>query len=135
MRHTHYIIQLCSFILIYNMRPENKFVAYFKGFEFQNLGTMKVLWMESIYSNMFPKCFFEPKKFDLIKFYIDLFLWKEMVSCPKTFDVSKSGKMTELTQTEYRFGILVEFTYNIACQTGFENSSGNTTYDTLKNFW
>ena len=51
-----------------------------------------------------------------------------MVSSPKTFDVSKSGKMTELTQTKYRFGILVGFTHNIAYQTRFENSSGNTNY-------
>ena len=49
-----------------------------------------------------------------------------MVSSPKTFDASKSGKMTELTKTKYRFGILVGFTHNIACQTGFENSTGNT---------
>ena len=51
-----------------------------------------------------------------------------MVSSPKTFDASKSGKMTELTKTKCRFGILVGFTHNIACQTGFENSTGNTTY-------
>ena len=51
-----------------------------------------------------------------------------MVSSLKTFDASKSGKMTELTQTKYRFGILVGFTHNIACQTGFENSTGNTIY-------
>ena len=51
-----------------------------------------------------------------------------MVSCPKTFDVSKYGKMTELTKTKHRFGILVEFTHNIAYQIGFENSTGNTTY-------
>ena len=36
------------------------------------------------------------KKFDLIKFYKDLFLQKEMVPSPKTVDASKSGKMTEL---------------------------------------
>ena len=29
------------------------------------------------------------KKFDLIKFYIDFFLIKEMVSSQKTFDVPK----------------------------------------------
>ena len=52
-----------------------------------------------------------------------------MVSSPKTFDASKSGKMTELTQTKYRFGILVGFTHNIACQTGFENSTGNTNHN------
>ena len=50
---------------------------------------------------------FESKKFDLIKNYIDLFLRKEMVSDPKTFDVSKLGKMTEFTPTKHRFGILV----------------------------
>ena len=52
-----------------------------------------------------------------------------MVSSLKTFDASKSGKMTELTQTKYRFGILVGFTHNIACQTGFENSTGNTNHN------
>ena len=52
-----------------------------------------------------------------------------MVSDPKTFDASKHRKITELNQTKHRFGILVEFTYNIAFQTGFENSSGNTIYD------
>ena len=52
-----------------------------------------------------------------------------MVSSPKTFDVSKYGKMTELTQTEYRFGILAWFTHNMAYQTGFENSAGNTNYE------
>ena len=52
-----------------------------------------------------------------------------MVSGPKTFDVSKYGKMTELTQTKHRFGILAGFSYNIAYQTGFENSTGNTTYE------
>ena len=51
-----------------------------------------------------------------------------MVSRPKTFDASKYKKMTELTQTKYRFGILVEFTHNMALQTGFENSTGNTRY-------
>ena len=51
-----------------------------------------------------------------------------MVSCPKTFDISKYGKMAELTQTKYRFGILVGFTHNIAYQIGFENSTGNTRY-------
>ena len=51
-----------------------------------------------------------------------------MVSCLKTFDTSKYGKMAELTQTKYRFGILVGFTHNIANQTGFENSTGNTTH-------
>ena len=50
-----------------------------------------------------------------------------MVSCPKFFDVSKYGKMTELTKTKHRFGILVGFTHNIAYQIGFENSTGNTT--------
>ena len=53
-----------------------------------------------------------------------------MVSYPKTFDASKSGKMTELTQTKHRFGILVEFTYNIAYRMGFQNSTGNTNYST-----
>jgi len=51
-----------------------------------------------------------------------------MVSGPKTFDVLKCGKMTELTQTKPRFGVLAGFSYNIAYQTGFENSTGNTTY-------
>ena len=51
-----------------------------------------------------------------------------MVSDPKTFDASKHRKITELNQTKHRFGILVEFTYNIAFQTGFENSSGNTNH-------
>ena len=36
--------------------------------------------------------------------------------------------MTQMIQTKHRFGILVEFTYNIAFQTRFENSSGNTTH-------
>ena len=36
--------------------------------------------------------------------------------------------MTELTKTKYKFGILVGFTYNIAYQIGFENSTGNTSY-------
>ena len=36
--------------------------------------------------------------------------------------------MTELTKTKYKFGILVGFTYNIAYQIGFENSTGNTKY-------
>ena len=36
--------------------------------------------------------------------------------------------MTELTQTKYRFGILIRFTHNIPYQTGFENSTGNTMY-------
>ena len=84
--------------------------------------------MKSIYSNTFSKCFFEQKKFDLIKFYIDLFLRKEMVSSPKTFDASKSEKMTELTETTHRFEILVEFPYNIAYRKGFGISTGNTTY-------
>ena len=51
-----------------------------------------------------------------------------MVSDPKTFDASKHRKITELNQTKHRFGILVEFTYNKAFQTGFESSSGNTTH-------
>ena len=71
---------------------------------------------------------FGSENFDLIKFFIDPFLRKEMVSGSNTFDVSKSGKMTELTQTKHRFGILVEFPYNIAYRMGFENSTGNTTY-------
>ena len=52
-----------------------------------------------------------------------------MVSSTKTFDVSKFGKMTKLTQIKYRFGILVGLTYNIAYQTGFENPTGNTTHN------
>ena len=71
---------------------------------------------------------FESKKFDLIKYYIDLFPRKEMVSDPKTFDTSKYGKMTELTQTMYRFGILVELSYNIAYRMRSGNSTGNTTH-------
>ena len=51
-----------------------------------------------------------------------------MVPNPKTFDVSKSGKTTELTETKHRFGILVEFPYNIAYRKGFGISTGNTTY-------
>ena len=51
-----------------------------------------------------------------------------MVSDLKTFDASKHRKITEVNQTKHRFGILVEFTYNIAFQTGFENSSGNTNH-------
>ena len=49
-----------------------------------------------------------------------------MVSSPNIFDISKYGKMTELTQTKYKFGILIRFTHNIPYQAGFENSSGNT---------
>ena len=52
-----------------------------------------------------------------------------MISEPKMFDALKHRKINELNQTKYRFEILVEFTYNIAFQTGFENSSGNTIYD------
>ena len=37
--------------------------------------------------------------------------------------------MTDLTQTKYKFGILIRFTHNIPYQTGFENSTGNTTYE------
>ena len=51
-----------------------------------------------------------------------------MVSNLKTFDVSKCGKMTEFTQTKHRFGILVEFPYNIAYRKGFGISTGNTIY-------
>ena len=65
---------------------------------------------------------------DFVIVYVDLFLQKRMVSDPKTFDASKHRKITELNQTKHRFGILVEFTYNIAFQTGFENSSGNTNH-------
>ena len=54
-----------------------------------------------------------------------------MVSSLKTFDASKSGKMTELTQTKHRFGILVGFPYNIAYRKGFGISTGNTTYISL----
>ena len=36
--------------------------------------------------------------------------------------------MTEWTQTKHIFGIRVGFTHNIAYQTGFEHSSGNTKY-------
>ena len=52
-----------------------------------------------------------------------------MVSSSKTFDVSKYGKMTELNQTKHRFGILVEFPYNIAYRMGFGNSTGNTNHE------
>ena len=69
------------------------------------------------------------KKFVFVIFYINLFLQKRMVTDPKTFDASNQRKITELNRTKYRFGMLVEFTYNIAFQTGFVNSSGNTTYD------
>ena len=51
-----------------------------------------------------------------------------MVFDPKTLDALKHRKITELNQTKYRFGILAEFTYDIAFQTGFENSSGNTSF-------
>ena len=37
--------------------------------------------------------------------------------------------MTKLIQTKYRFGILVEFTHNMAGQTEFENSTGNTIHN------
>ena len=37
--------------------------------------------------------------------------------------------MTRLAQTKYRFGILLEFTHNMAYQIGFENPTGNTTDD------
>ena len=82
------------------------------------------------------------KNFDLIIINMDFILRKEMVSSLKTFDVSKSGKMTELTKTKYRFGILVEFPYNIAYRKGFGISTGNTThiiwlisYESKKQFW
>ena len=52
-----------------------------------------------------------------------------MVSSPKTFDVLKYRKMTELTQAKHRFGILAGFPHNIPYQTGFENSTGNTKDD------
>ena len=39
--------------------------------------------------------------------------------------------MTELTKTKYKFGILVGFTYNIAYQIGFENSTGNTIHGAI----
>ena len=84
--HVDHKIHFCSIILIYNMRPENWYVAYFKGFEIQNLGTIEFFWMKSILTNTFSKCFLGQKKFDLIKFYKDLFLQKEMVPSPKTFD-------------------------------------------------
>ena len=53
-----------------------------------------------------------------------------MVSSLKTFDVSKSGKLTELNQTKHKFGILVEFSHNIAYRKGPGISTGNTN-DTL----
>ena len=68
------------------------------------------------------------KKFVFVIFYINLFLQKRMVFDPKTLDALKHRKITELNQTKYRFGILAEFTYDIAFQTGFENSSGNTSF-------
>ena len=43
--------------------------------------------------------------------------------------------MTKLTQTKYRFGILVEFTHNMAGQTEFENSTGNTIYNATKSYF
>ena len=55
-----------------------------------------------------------------------------MVSSLKTFDVSKSGKMTKLTKTKHRFGILVEFPYNIAYRKGFGFPTGNTIYGAPK---
>ena len=68
---------------------------------------------------------------------MDLFLRKKMVSDPETFDVSKYGKLTEMTQIKYRFGSLVGFSHNIANQTGFENLTGNTNYKVYihVNFW
>ena len=90
--------------------------------------------MKSILYSIFSKCFLGQKKFDLIKFYKDLFLQKEMVPSPKTFDVLKYRKMTELTQTKHRFGILAGFSDNIAYQTGFENSTGNTNYRVFENY-
>ena len=74
------------------------------------------------------KTLVQSKNFDFIKFDIDFFLRKEMVSSQKTFDVSKSGEMTELPKTKHRFGILVEFPYNIGYRKGFGISTGNTTY-------
>ena len=47
-QHMHHKIQFCSFILIYNMRPENWYIAYFRGFEIQNWGTIELFWMENI---------------------------------------------------------------------------------------
>ena len=41
MRHMHHKIQFRSFILMYNMRPENEYIAYFKGFEIRNWETIK----------------------------------------------------------------------------------------------
>ena len=69
------------------------------------------------------------------KIYIDSILQKEMVSILKTFDVLKFGKMSELTQTKYIFGILIRFTHNIPYQTGFENSTGNTMHESYSNYF
>ena len=71
------------------------------------------------------------ENFDFIIFYIDDFLQERMIPDPKTFDALKYRKMTQMIQTKHRFGILVEFTYNIAFQTRFENSSGSATYDKI----
>ena len=98
----------------------------FQGFENSKLGTIKLFWIKSIYANFFFRKLVKSKKFDIVKLYIDLILPKEMVSSPETFDVLKYGKMTKLTQTKQRFEILAWFTHNIAYQTGFENSTGNT---------
>ena len=48
MRHMHHKIQFSSFILMYNMRLENWYIACFKGFEIQILGTIECFWIESI---------------------------------------------------------------------------------------
>ena len=38
---------------MYNMRPENWYIAYFKGFEVPISETIELFWIESIYSNRF----------------------------------------------------------------------------------
>ena len=77
---------------------------------------------------MFSESSLNRKKFDSIKYNIDLIQRKEMVSSPKIFDVLKYEKMTKLAQTKHICGILAGFTHNIAYQTGFEISTGNTTH-------
>ena len=88
---------------------------------------LTILNKKYIFKYFFRK-FVKSKKIDFIKYHIDLILSKEMVSSSETFDVLKYSKMTKLTQTKHRFGILAWFTHNIAYQTGFENSTGNTNY-------
>ena len=96
--------------------------------KFKSRNHLIVLNRKYIFENNF-KMIVKLKKIVFVIFYINLFHQKRMVSDPKMSDALKHRKINELNQTKYRFGILIEFTYNIAFQTGFENSSGNTIYD------